>query len=71
VIAKQIYPNRGAGASGDKNMRKTQYPSNRGFFIFMACCALGAVILIALLVTGEIQGEKVAPDIAPKAKNVD
>jgi hypothetical protein len=52
-------------------MRKTQYPSNRGFFIFMACCALGAVILVALLVTGEIQGEKVAPDIASKAKNVD
>jgi hypothetical protein len=46
-------------------------PSNRGFFIFMACCALGAIVMVALLVTGEIQGEKVAPDIASKAKNVD
>jgi hypothetical protein len=37
----------------------------------MACCALGAIVMVALLVTGEIQGEKVAPDIASKAKNVD
>ena len=51
--------------------RKIQYPSNKGFFIFMACCALGAVALIALLISGEIQGPRVAPDIAPKATNVD
>jgi len=49
--------------------KKTQYPSNRGFFVVMGCCALGALIMIALLVTGEIEGEKVSPDIAPKAKN--
>jgi hypothetical protein len=67
---KANLPTRGAGGSVDKK-RKTQPPSNRGFFIFMACCALGAVILIAMLVTGEIQGERVAPDIASKAKNVD
>jgi hypothetical protein len=46
-------------------------PSNKGFFIFMACCALGAIAMVSLLVTGEIQGERVAPDIAPKARNVD
>jgi hypothetical protein len=63
-------PKRQAGTSGDEK-RKIQYPSNRGFFIFMACCALGAIVMVALLVTGEIQGSRVAPDIAPKAKNVD
>jgi hypothetical protein len=37
----------------------------------MACCALGAIVMIALLVTGEIQGERVAPVVAPKGDNVD
>jgi hypothetical protein len=46
-------------------------PSNKGFFIFMAGCALAAIFMVVLLVTGEIQGERVAPDIPPKAKNVD
>jgi hypothetical protein len=46
-------------------------PSNRGFFIFMACYALGAIAMVALLVTGEIHGARVAPDIAHKATNVD
>jgi hypothetical protein len=46
-------------------------PSNKGFFIFMACCGLGAIAMVALLVSGAIKGERVAPDIAPKAKNVD
>jgi hypothetical protein len=36
----------------------------------MACCALGAVLMITLLVTGKIKGERVAPDIPPKAKTV-
>lgn len=40
----------------------------RGFWIFMACCALGAMAFIALLVGGEIQGERVAPNIEHQAK---
>jgi hypothetical protein len=43
-------------------------PSNRGFFIFMACCALGAIVMVALLVGGEIEGARVGPDIVQKAK---
>jgi len=50
---------------------KNTAPSNKGFFARMTCCALGAILMVALLVTGAIQGERVAPDIAPKAKNVD
>jgi len=42
--------------------------SNRVFFIVMACCALGAIALIALLVGGEIKGARVGPDIEQKAK---
>jgi hypothetical protein len=42
--------------------------SNKGFFIVMACCALGAIALIALLVGGEIKGARVGPDIEQKAK---
>jgi hypothetical protein len=52
------------------NVAKLQQ-SNKGFFAFMACCALGAMAMVALLVSGAIKGERVAPDIAPKAKNVD
>jgi hypothetical protein len=36
----------------------------------MACCATGAVAMIALLVAGEIKGARVAPDIE-KAKIFD
>jgi hypothetical protein len=43
-------------------------PSNKGFFIFMACCALGAIAMVALLVGGEIEGARVGPDIVQKAK---
>ena len=64
-------PARREDASAHEKARKMEYPSNRGFFIFMTCCAIGAVLMVALLVTGGIQGERVAPDIAPKAKNVD
>jgi hypothetical protein len=46
-------------------------PSNKGFFVFLACCTLAAVTLAALFLTGEIQGERVAPDIVPKSHNVD
>ena len=42
--------------------------SNRGFFIVMACCALGAIAMVALLVGGEIKGARVGPDIEQKAK---
>jgi hypothetical protein len=42
--------------------------SNKGFFIVMAGCALGAIAMIALLVGGEIKGARVGPDIEQKAK---
>jgi hypothetical protein len=45
--------------------------SNKGFFVFLACTTLAAVTMVALLLTGEIQGERVAPDIAFKARNAD
>ena len=47
---------------------KPQARSNTGFFIVMACCGLGAIALIALLVSGEIKGARVGPDIQQKAK---
>ncbi len=46
-------------------------PSNKGFFIIMGCCALGAIILVALLIGGEVQGPRVAPDIEHKTKTMD
>lgn len=48
--------------------KKPQAPSNRGFWILIACCALGAITLIALLLSGEIEGERVGPNIEHKAK---
>ena len=55
-----------------RKVRAAQLPSNKGFFIFMACCATGAVAtMIALLVAGEIKGARVAPDIEHKAKIFD
>jgi hypothetical protein len=51
--------------------RTAKPPSNKGFFILMACSALGAIAMIALLVGGEITGARVAPDIEHKAKIVD
>lgn len=53
------------------NVRTIQHPSNKGFFIFMACCAFGAITMVALLVGGEIKGARVAPDIEPNAKMLD
>ena len=29
----------------------------------MACCALGAIVLVALLVSGDIKGTRVGPNI--------
>ena len=43
-------------------------PSNTGFFIVMTCCALGAIVMVSLLVGGEIEGARVGPDIVQKAK---
>ena len=54
-----------------RKVRAAQLPSNKGFFIFTACCATGAVAMIALLVAGEIKGARVAPDIEHKAKLLD
>jgi hypothetical protein len=34
----------------------------------MGCCALGAIVMVALLVGGEIEGARVGPDIVQKAK---
>jgi hypothetical protein len=38
------------------------------FWIFMACCAVGAITLIALLLGGEIQGERVGPNMEHQSK---
>ena len=48
--------------------RKGSFPPGRGFWIFMACCALGAIILVALLIGGQIQGERVGPNIERNSK---
>jgi len=48
--------------------RKSAPPPGRGFWIFMACCALGAITLVALLIGGEIQGERVGPNIERQSK---
>ena len=34
----------------------------------MACCALGAITFVALLIGGEIQGERVGPNIERQSK---
>jgi hypothetical protein len=52
-------------------MRAAQRPSNKGLFIFTACCALGAVAMTALLRGGEIKGARAVPDIEHKAKILD
>ena len=51
-------------------MNKINTPSNRGFFIFMACCGLAAVGMVLLLINGSIQGEKVALEVQHKARTV-
>ena len=43
-------------------------PPGRGFWIFMACCALGAITLTALLIGGEVAGPRVGPNIEHKSK---
>src|SRR5260370_7536306 len=60
-----------AKVSDARKVRAAQLPSNKGFFIFIACCATGAVAMIAFLVAGEIKGARVAPDIEHKAKIFD
>ena len=51
--------------------RQGQGPSNRGYFIFAGGCALAAIVLVALLIHGEVQGPRVAPDIERKVKAVE
>jgi hypothetical protein len=54
-----------------KKMARGQNASNRpdlSFWIFIACCALGAVTFISLLLSGEIQGERVATNIEHQLK---
>ena len=34
-------------------------PPTRGFWILMACCAIGAIAMVGLLIGGEIQGPQV------------
>jgi hypothetical protein len=48
--------------------RKGASPPGRGFWILMACCALGAITFIALLIGGEIQGQRVGPNIEHSAR---
>ena len=52
-----------ASSPKPKRRLRASPPSNKGFFIFMACCALGAIVLVALLVSGDIRGTRVGPDI--------
>lgn len=49
-------------------VRKAAPPPGRGFWVFMACCALGAITFVALLIGGEIQGERVGPNIEHHSK---
>ncbi len=37
--------------------------TGRALWIVMACCALGAITFIALLLGGEIEGARVAPSL--------
>ena len=56
-------------AEGEKVMAKERKGGSRpgrGFWIFMVCCTLGAITLLALLIGGEIQGERVGPNIEHK-----
>jgi hypothetical protein len=48
--------------------RNVAPPPGLGFWIFMACCALGAITMVALLVGGEIQGERVGPNIGHQSE---
>jgi hypothetical protein len=48
--------------------RKGAPPPGPGFWIFMACCALGAITMVALLFGGEIQGERVGPNIGHQSE---
>lgn len=38
-------------------------PSDLRFWMVMACCGIGAVVMIWLLLNGTIEGERVAPDL--------
>jgi hypothetical protein len=51
--------------------KRDDHPSNKGYFIFAGGCALAAIVLVALLIHGEVQGPRVAPDIQPRTKILD
>ena len=51
-------------------VKKHQHPSNRIFFIFTGGCALAATMFVGLLVSGQIEGERIARPIEHKAKTV-
>jgi len=51
--------------------KRDNHPSNKGYFIFAGGCALAAIVLVALLIHGEVQGPRVGPDIQPKTKILD
>ena len=60
------------GSKGEDMTRKRDnHPSNKGYFIFAGGCALAAIVLVALLIHGEVQGPRVAPDIQPRTKILD
>jgi len=46
-------------------------PSSKGYFVFVGTCAIAAIVLVVLLIRGDVQGPRVAPDIARKVKSVE
>src|SRR5258708_38918132 len=44
-----------------RKVRAAQLPSNKGFFIFMACCATGAVAMIAFLLPEKLKAREQLP----------
>jgi hypothetical protein len=50
---------------------RNRAPSGKGFFIFAGGCAIAAIVLIVLLIHGDVEGPRVAPDIERKVKSVE
>lgn len=61
----------GRAKGEEMTMKRDNHPSNKGYFIFAGGCALAAIVLVALLIHGEVQGPRVAPDIQPRTKILD
>ena len=51
--------------------RRDRKPSGQGYFMFVGGCAAAAIVLVVLLIRGDVQGPRVAPDIARKVKSVE